>query len=705
MAAPPPKAMRQLPPTRSLLVWLTLAAALASAPLGAQPAASDHSDHLDPSTHAASFAYQTDREPLVPLDGSWRFHPGDDPDGQLGWASPAFNDSSWPLLATDKPWSDQGYPGMSGFGWYRFSVQVPGPHPALAIELAPMMTSYQVFVDGQPAASVGHMPPNIFPTADWNYHVIPLAGPSASQSPQRFQIAIRVWNSSIWASYIGGGPSTDINGNLMGASNYIVLENVHHREHRRLLFVDRFAYAIVAFIVGITIFGLFVFRPQEREYLWFAILLISKAIDSTLTVIFQVYAFPPVPVFDIFDGLLVACAQVAFVLFLTRVLKARKNLLWYAIVIAALASPIFNVTYWPGWLSAPVGALIQIFCLLPSSIWMLAILGTAALRRNVDARLLLLPVVLVQGLWVTDNVITALNQFGLPIEARLIETPVVVAPFTMHPSLLAELLFLFAMLAFLIRRFTIASRREERWESALEAARQVQNLLLPEAIPQIAGFNIDCIYRPADAVGGDFFQILPCGEGNLLIVVGDVAGKGLPAAMMVSMIVGVIRAEAAHTSDPGELASALNDRMTGRGSDFGSGFTTCLCAHLSASGRLVLANAGHLPPYRNGIELPMPGALPLGMLTGVTYELITTQLNPGDRLTFVSDGVVEAQNKAGELLGFDRTQALSTKSAAEIVDIANLFGQVDDITVVTIEFQGTADLSAMAAEGSTSGKG
>ena len=705
MAAPPPKAMRQLPPTRSLLVWLTLAAALASAPLAAQPAASDHSDHLDPSTHAASFAYQTDREPLVPLDGSWRFHPGDDPDGQLGWASPAFDDSSWPLLATDKPWSDQGYPGMSGFGWYRFSVQVPGPHPALAIELAPMMTSYQVFVDGQPAASVGHMPPNIFPTADWNYHVIPLAGPSASQSPQRFQIAIRVWNSSIWASYIGGGPSTDINGNLMGASNYIVLENVHHREHRRLLFVDRFAYAIVAFIVGITIFGLFVFRPQEREYLWFAILLISKAIDSTLTVIFQVYAFPPVPVFDIFDGLLVACAQVAFVLFLTRVLKARKNLLWYAIVIAALASPIFNVTYWPGWLSAPVGALIQIFCLLPSSIWMLAILGTAALRRNVDARLLLLPVVLVQGLWVTDNVITALNQFGLPIEARLIETPVVVAPFTMHPSLLAELLFLFAMLAFLIRRFTIASRREERWESALEAARQVQNLLLPEAIPQIAGFNIDCIYRPADAVGGDFFQILPCGEGNLLIVVGDVAGKGLPAAMMVSMIVGVIRAEAAHTSDPGELASALNDRMTGRGSDFGSGFTTCLCAHLSASGRLVLANAGHLPPYRNGIELPMPGALPLGMLTGVTYELITTQLNPGDRLTFVSDGVVEAQNKAGELLGFDRTQALSTKSAAEIVDIANLFGQVDDITVVTIEFQGTADLSAMAAEGSTSGKG
>ncbi|HEX4320039.1 MAG TPA: PP2C family protein-serine/threonine phosphatase [Acidobacteriaceae bacterium] len=689
-------------------MWLLLAATLLCVPLVAQPAASDNS-----ATPAASFAYQSDREPLVPLDGRWRFHPGDDADDSKGWATPTFDDSSWPLLATDKPWSDQGYPGMSGFGWYRFSVLVPASHPALAMELAPMMTSYQAFVDGHLAASVGKMPPNIFPNADWNYQVIPLAGQADGQSqaaPHRFQIAIRVWNSPIWASYIGGGPSDQIVGHLMGASDLIVVENAHHREHRRLLFVDRFAYSIVAFIVGITIFGLFLFRPGEREYLWFAILLISKAVDSTLTVLFQVYSIPPVPIFDIFDGLLVACAQVAFVLFLTRVLKARKNLLWYVILVAALVSPIFNVAYWPGWLSSATGGMVQVFCLLPSSIWMLVILGAAALRRNVNARLLLLPVVLVQGLWITDNVIIVLNQYGLPIEARLIETPLVVAPFTMHPSLLAELLFLFAMLAFLIRRFTIASRREERWESALEAARQVQNLLLPEAIPQIEGFAIECVYRPADAVGGDFFQILPVagsgGESNLLIVVGDVAGKGLPAAMMVSMIVGVIRAEAAHTSDPGELASALNDRMTGRGSDFGSGFTTCLCAYLSASGRLVLANAGHLPPYRNGIELPMPGALPLGMLTGVSYELITAQLQPGDRLTFVSDGVVEAQNKAGELLGFDRTQALSTKSAAEIAEAASRFGQVDDITVVTIAFQGApaADLSALAAESLTRGK-
>jgi phosphoserine phosphatase RsbU/P len=326
---------------------------------------------------------------------------------------------------------------------------------------------------------------------------------------------------------------------------------------------------------------------------------------------------------------------------------------------------------------------------------MLVILAIGAVRRDVSARLLLLPVFLIQGLYIAGNLIIALNQFGFPIEARILDTPFITVPFTMHPALLADLLFVLAMLGFLIRRFTIARRREERWEGAIEAARQIQKLLLPEAIPQVKGFTIDCIYRPAEVVGGDFFQILPTPEGGLLIVVGDVAGKGLPAAMMVSMIVGAIRAEAAYNRDPAKLAESLNQRLIGRmedknGAEAGSGFTTCLCAHLAVDGALTMANAGHLPPYRNGEEMPLPGALPLGMLAGIAYETVTFKLAPGDRLTFVSDGVVEAQNKAGELWGFDRTQALSTHSAAKITETSSNFGQVDDITVVTIEFHGVS---------------
>ena len=680
---------------RMLALFALLTAALSSlasqslaqrpSPLKApQNAASTLAQPL--SSNPASFDYLSDRQSIVSLDGQWRFHSGDDPH----WSDPAFDDAAWTLLHSDQPWSEQGFPGLSGFGWYRFAIAVPAPHPALALELAPIMTSYQVFVDGRLAASVGHMPPNIFPTASWDYQSVPLAEavPSTgNSSPGVIHIAIRVWHSPIWASYMGGGPA--FGDNLFGNANLIATEQRHHDGRRRLLFVDLFAYAIVASIISVSIFGLYLFRPKEREYLWFAIVLMASALDAALTIAKEIYAFPAIPVFDLFDGILNACSQAALLLFLSKVLRIRRGLIWETVFGLALLSSVCGALYWPGWLSVPVSALLQLLLLLPSSIWMLATLAIQAIRRDGNARLLLVPVALVQGLYAVDNVFIALNQFGLPVEARLIETPFVIAPYTMHPALLAQLLFVLAMLGFLIRRFTIARRREERWEGALEAARQVQNLLLPEAIPQVEGFAIDCIYRPAESVGGDFFQILPCGDGDLLIVVGDVAGKGLPAAMMVSMIVGVIRAEAAHTTDPAQLASALNDHMTGRSAvETGSGFTTCLCAHLSANGHLVLANAGHLPPYRNGHELAMPGALPLGMLGNLSYDPVSTQLQPGDRLTFVSDGVVEAQNKSGELLGFDRTEKLSTRPAAEIAETANRFGQVDDITVVTIEFRG-----------------
>jgi len=636
---------------------------------------------------AATFDLDRDRQPLTSLDGLWRFHPGDNP----LWSAPSFDDSGWPLLRSDKPWSVQGHPAMGGFAWYRFAIHVPASHPALSLDLAPIITSYEVFVDGHLAAAVGHMPPNIFPTASWDYQTVPLAAASSetnSNARKTLHIAIRVWHSGIWASYLDGGPA--FGGSLFGDSELITAEQKHHEGRHRLLFVDLFAYSIAASIIGITIFGLYLFRPKEHEYLWFAIQLMATSVDSALIVSKELFALPAIPVFDLLDGTLIACAQVAFLLFLSKVLRIRRGLIWHAVTAMAAASSVFGVLYWPGWLSAPVGGLIQVFLLLPSSIWMLTTLAIGAVRRDTNARLLLFPVLLVQGLYVADNITIALNQLGLEADPRPFETPFITSPYTIHPYVLAELLFLLAMLAFLIRRFTIARRREERWEGALEAARQVQNLLLPEAIPQVPGFAIDCIYRPADAVGGDFFQILPRGDGSLLIVVGDVAGKGLPAAMMVSMIVGAVRTEAAHTTDPSELASALNDRMTGRSANqLGSGFTTCLCAHLSASGRLVLANAGHIPPYQNGRELAMPGALPLGMLGGISYEPVTTQLQPGDRLTFVSDGVVEAQNKSGELLGFDRAQELSTRSAAEIAEIANRFGQVDDITVVTIDFLGS----------------
>lgn len=212
-------------------------------------------------------------------------------------------------------------------------------------------------------------------------------------------------------------------------------------------------------------------------------------------------------------------------------------------------------------------------------------------------------------------------------------------------------------------------------------------MLLPDELDQCPGFAVECIYQPAEQVGGDFFQQIADGQGGMLIVVGDVSGKGLPAAMMVSVLVGAIRTEADHGASPAAMLALLNERMMGRLQD---GFATCLAAHIDAEGLLTLANAGHLPPYRNGEEVGVPGSLPLGVAAGVKYESITLRLAPGDRLTFISDGVVEAQSRTGELFGFDRTRGLSLESAERIAQAARAFGQMDDITVVTLEFSGVS---------------
>jgi serine phosphatase RsbU (regulator of sigma subunit) len=230
-------------------------------------------------------------------------------------------------------------------------------------------------------------------------------------------------------------------------------------------------------------------------------------------------------------------------------------------------------------------------------------------------------------------------------------------------------------------------------DGEMAAAREVQMVMLPESGGSIPGYSLESLYRPADQVGGDFFQILPAGNGGLLIVLGDVAGKGLPAAMLVSMLVGSIRILAEDTHDPVQILQKLNERLTGRTR---GGFSTALAAFLAKDGRATIANAGHLSPYLNGREIELQGALPLGIVSGVQYVSSSFEFPPGSRLTFISDGVVEAQNQSGELFGFARAEAMSREPAAAILKAAADFGQSDDITVVTIERQATSEAASAA---------
>ncbi|MGO9337449.1 MAG: PP2C family protein-serine/threonine phosphatase [Terracidiphilus sp.] len=227
--------------------------------------------------------------------------------------------------------------------------------------------------------------------------------------------------------------------------------------------------------------------------------------------------------------------------------------------------------------------------------------------------------------------------------------------------------------------------RQLRAETELEAARAVQQVLIPEEIPSLPAFKIESVYKPAGQVGGDFFQILPTAHGGVLIVIGDVSGKGMPAAMTVSLLVGTFRTLAHYTANPGEILAAMNRRMLVRSKD---GFTTCLVLRADADGTLTVANAGHLPPYCNDEELAMDGGLPLGIHAESTYEEARLELRPGAQITLLTDGVVEARSNTGELFGFARAQNLSSKSAEQIAEAARAFGQEDDITVVTLALAG-----------------
>jgi hypothetical protein len=245
----------------------------------------------------------------------------------------------------------------------------------------------------------------------------------------------------------------------------------------------------------------------------------------------------------------------------------------------------------------------------------------------------------------------------------------------------AMVLFGAAAITIFVLQLIQDQRERNRLSAEFEAGRTMQQVLFGAELPSIPGLWIESVYKPANEVGGDFFQVLPTPDGGGLIVIGDVSGKGLRAAMTVSTILGALRA--LPVAAPAELLRALNHALVGR---LEGGLVTCCIAQITPHGIVRAANAGHLSPYRNGEEVVIESGLPLGVVADAEYSQSTFALAPGDRLTFLSDGVVEAQSAAGELFGFDRTRQISTQSAEAIARAAQAFGQQDDITVLTLQF-------------------
>ncbi len=622
------------------------------------------------------------------LNGPWKFRTGDN----MAWAQPDFDDSSWGTMDLTPPpgsfdpilgssgylpgWTARGYKGYSGYAWYRLKTNVQDGQTRLAIKLPDDVDDgYQVYVNGQYVGEFGR-----FTARGITAYV---TQPRAFLLPENFHggpvtFAIRMWMGAFTPLVdpdAGGLHGPPVLGQASAIGGLLQLDwDVLDRSNYTALF--QFVILLLALLVA---FGLFWLDRKEPAYLWLGIACAAMLSLVVLNVV-TIYTtwMGGNTFFLLSDAVLIPATLGLWVLFWAYWFRLDSmsrlhRVVWGLVVILGIATAMLRAPLYGSmvpvhasvWLS-PLALLLKL--LLGVLLVWVTVIG---IRKDRAEGWLALPAVL----------LVILSRYSE--ELSVVHVPTAVYPFGVGIGVntVATILSLAIITVLLVRRFLRGQHEREQFRMEMEQARQVQQMLIPEALPVIPGLTLESEYRPTQRVGGDFFQILAHpSDGSVLIVVGDVAGHGLQAAMLVSLLVGAIRNQAEASFDPLSLLQSLNRRLLGRG----QANATCLALRIAPDGSATLANAGHLPPYVNGKEISMEGALPLGPAEGTEFAVMKFQLEPGDRLTFVSDGVVEATNEKRELFGFARTQEISNQSAATIAETAQNFGQEDDITVVSV---------------------
>jgi hypothetical protein len=662
-----------------ILPWALLPCAFAQTPAAPTTAAAP----------AAPFSVKLG-ESSVELDGPWKFHTGDD----AAWSAPGFDDSNWGAMDLTPPpgsaddtlgtsgeipgWTASGYPDYSGFAWYRLKVNVQGANRRLAIKMPDGVDdAYQVFVNGKRIGSFGSFSA---------HHVT-----AYSTLPEEFRlpkgvgdgtitIAIRIWMDSATpfnSPDAGGlhGPPVLGYASVIGALTELDYDDTAH------YIGSGFVESVILFMALLITLALFWLDREEKAYLWLALVCLATLLSNTL--LLSVNFTPWI-------------GQTYAVILTDVILTPLRIGLW--------------VLFWGYWFR--VWNIVRLHQLVWSLVGILMI-GTAMLRPPlygehvpVHYSHVIEPILLVVKLalgallfFVTYRGLTRQKtEGGMAVTAVLlvfvanyqrqllllhIPAAYTVLGFTISLGTIATVVSLLIITVMLLIRFFLSQRQKEQWKLEIQQAQHVQQILIPNQLPEIPGFTIDSEYRPAREVGGDFFQVLP-GDvpGSVLIVVGDVTGKGMQAGMLVAVIVGALRAAALHSSDPVQMLHEVNVQLCERQ----HASATCQILYIDPMGHATLANAGQLPPYLNGKEMEMEGALPLGTIPDADHSVTSFTMHPGDSLILMSDGIVEAQDAHGNLFGFDRISELLQKrtTAADIATAAQNFGQEDDILVFQV---------------------
>ena len=628
----------------------------------------------------------------APLDGLWQFHLGDDP----AWASPTLDDrtghSGWEQIAADKPWGSQGHLAYAGYAWYRYHLRLspaPGASPEFSLLIPRIEDVYEIYWNGARIARHGEMPPNpSFPFAE---------------PPQTFSLgqardgvlAVRVWKQplvSFDSGQQGGFFALPKVGSPEAIAGELAKSNYRWLHSHQYFFGEA---ALTALVSMLALIGWLRNRDQ-KALLWMSVfsgawVLTVILVDLRLPLSFDFALGWLQPVLGLRD------VGLWFLLVWLLQLSGNRRVVRFT---AALAVVMMATSSLDGLLSAvnlssPAAAhFVQVTDALLTAIFTLAelyapVLVVLGLRQRLDPARWMVAIFafLSQMIFVVRIALSQGSRFTHWKIAEQIDLPLITIngnPFNI--STIFRLFLLISIIYAVFRHTREAILRQQAVEQDLRGAQELQRVLIPNSLPPLPGFSLTSAYTPAQEVGGDFFQIIPLendSSGSTLVVLGDVSGKGLRAAMAVSLIVGAIRTLAEFTTRPAELLAGLNRRLHGR---LRGGFVTCLVLRLDSDGRCVIANAGHPAPFLNHQEIAVPGSLPLGLIPVAAYEETTVHLEAGDHFVLYTDGLLEARTPTGELFGFERLRELFTShpNAAQATEAALRFGQQDDITVLTL---------------------
>jgi sigma-B regulation protein RsbU (phosphoserine phosphatase) len=238
-------------------------------------------------------------------------------------------------------------------------------------------------------------------------------------------------------------------------------------------------------------------------------------------------------------------------------------------------------------------------------------------------------------------------------------------------------------------------------ELDLKIAGEIQRALLPQSLYRATGFEVAAASVPCRAIGGDFFDYFTLPDGAFAFVLGDVSGKGVPAALLAAVLQGIFTANAHRSLEPANAISQANEALMRRA--IRARFATAVYAVLSPDGRLAYCNAGHNPPilvHRSGVRRLDAGGPIMGALEQATFDDETVPLQPGDLLVVFSDGVTEARNSDGEDFGEERLLACVERHRAlapeallkSLLDAVQRFSPDpalrDDCTVLVLRYSG-----------------